>query len=72
MMHVNLAPNAHHPHTGIHWPFSSERFLHESRGARFPANSLSTDYLSDFIRWRCRCFLHMEKQRKTAKKERAL
>ena len=72
MMPVNLAKNAHHPHTGICWPFSPERFSPDSRGVQFPANSVSTDYLSDFICWRCRCFLHMEKQRKTAKKEREL
>lgn len=71
-MHENLAKNAHHPHTGVRRPFYSERFSPESRVVQSPANLVSTDYLSDFIRWRCRCFLHMEKQRKTLKKEWAL
>jgi hypothetical protein len=66
-MHINLSKNAHHRHTGIHWPFSPERLLPDSRGAQFPTN-----YLSDFIFCRYRCFLHLGKQRKTAKKEWAL
>jgi len=71
-MHVTLAKNAHLPHTGIHWLFSPERFFSDSHGVRFPANSVSTDYLSNFIFCRYRCFLHLGKQRKTAKKEWAL
>lgn len=71
-MHENLSKNAHYPHTGIRWPFYPERFSPESRVVQSPANSVSIDYLSDFICWRCRCFLHMEKQRKTLKKEWAL
>jgi hypothetical protein len=67
MMHVNLAKNAHHPHTGICWPFSPECLLPYSRGAQFPIN-----YLRDFIFCHYRCFLHIGKQRKTAKKEREL
>jgi hypothetical protein len=71
-MHENLAKNAHHPHTGIRWPFYPKRFSPQSRSVQSPVNSVSTDYLSNFICWRCRCFLLMEKQRKTSKKEWAL
>lgn len=71
-MHGDLAKNAHLPHTGIRWPFYPERFSPASRGVQSPANPVSTDYLSDFIHWRCRCFLHIEKQQKIARKEWAL
>jgi hypothetical protein len=71
-MHENLSKNAHYPHTGFCWPFYHERFPPELRCVQSHVNPVSTGYLSDFICRHCRCFLHMEKQRKTAKKEWAL
>lgn len=71
-MHGDLAKNVRYPHTGICWPFHPDCFFTAFKFTQSYANPVNTNYLSDFICWRCLCCFTVGQTKKISRRGRAL